>query len=65
LKNQNQPRTKEVIQTSDLVTHIKRENLEWLSHVIRINQTGVAKKVSESNPESGKVHTEMAGKCSR
>jgi hypothetical protein len=35
----------------DLIKHIKKENLAWLGHVIRINQAGVAEKVYESKLE--------------
>jgi hypothetical protein len=35
---------RELYKTPDLVADIKRRNLEWLGHVIKMDQTGMVKK---------------------
>jgi hypothetical protein len=41
----------EATQSPHQVKHIKGKTLAWLGYIIRINQAGVAEKVSESKVE--------------
>jgi hypothetical protein len=45
---------------TEVVACIKR-TLDWFGHVIGMDQTGVAKKISESKPECKKAQSEMGG----
>jgi hypothetical protein len=38
----------------DLVADIKRRWLGWLGYLIKMDQTRVAKKLHESNPDGGR-----------
>jgi hypothetical protein len=44
LENQNQPRIEELHKTHVLMADIERRRLEWLGHMIRIDQTREAKE---------------------
>jgi hypothetical protein len=44
LENQNQPRIEELHKTHVLKADTKRRRLEWLGHMIRMDQTREAKE---------------------
>jgi hypothetical protein len=40
-----------------------KRRLDWLGHVIKVDQTRVAKKMFESKPECKKAKAGKAGRC--
>jgi hypothetical protein len=45
---------RELYRNLDIVSNIKRKRLEWIGHVVRMDQGRIYKKIFESKPEGSR-----------
>jgi hypothetical protein len=44
----------ELYKDLDIVTDIKKESLEWIEYVVRLDHENIVKKIFENKPERGR-----------
>ena len=50
----NNPELRELGKDLNIITNIKKKKLEWIDHVVRMDQGRTVKKILESKPEESR-----------